>query len=72
MKILSCNSNIYLAESISKTLNTQLVKVDVKRFSDIEVFVAQEFLNFLNMYGYGILSRLQIPSFSGLKIQSIG
>ena len=40
--------------------------------SDIEVFVAQEFLNFLNMYGYGILNRLQIPSFGGLKIPSIG
>ena len=39
MKILSCNSNINLAETISKTLNTQLVKVDVKRFSDMEVFV---------------------------------
>ena len=39
MKILSCNSNINLAESISKALNTQLVKVDVKRFSDMEVFV---------------------------------
>ena len=39
MKILSCNSNINLAESISKALNTQLVQVDVKRFSDMEVFV---------------------------------
>ena len=39
MKILSCNSNINLAESISKSLNTQLVKVDVKRFSDMEIFV---------------------------------
>ena len=39
MKILSCNSNIYLAESISKILNTNLVKVEVKRFSDMEVFV---------------------------------
>ena len=39
MKILACNSNINLAESISKSLNTQLVKVDVKRFSDMEVFV---------------------------------
>ena len=39
MKILSCNSNINLAESISKALNTQLVKVEVKRFSDMEVFV---------------------------------
>ena len=39
MKILSCNSNINLAESISKTLNTRLVKADIKRFSDMEVFV---------------------------------
>jgi ribose-phosphate pyrophosphokinase len=39
MKILSCNSNIHLAESISKTLNTRLVKAEVKRFSDMEVFV---------------------------------
>ncbi len=39
MKILSCNSNVNLAESISRSLNTQLVKVDVKRFSDMEVFV---------------------------------
>ena len=39
MKILSCNSNINLAESISKTLNIRLVKAEVKRFSDMEVFV---------------------------------
>ena len=39
MKILSCNSNINLAESISKTLNTRLIKADVKRFSDMEIFV---------------------------------
>ena len=39
MKILSCNSNINLAESISKTLNTRLVKADIRRFSDMEVFV---------------------------------
>ena len=39
MKILACNSNINLAESISKTLNTRIVKADVKRFSDMEVFV---------------------------------
>lgn len=39
MKILACNSNINLAESISKTLNTRLVNADVKRFSDMEVFV---------------------------------
>ena len=39
MKILACNSNRPLAESISKTLNSQLIKADVKRFSDMEVFV---------------------------------
>ena len=39
MKILSCNSNINLAESISKALNTRLVRAEVKRFSDMEVFV---------------------------------
>ena len=39
MKILACNSNIDLAESISKNLNSQLVKAEVKRFSDMEVFV---------------------------------
>ena len=39
MKILACNSNINLAESIAKTLNSQLVKAEVKRFSDMEVFV---------------------------------
>ena len=39
MKILSCNSNRPLSESISKNLNSQLVKAEVKRFSDMEVFV---------------------------------
>lgn len=39
MKILACNSNKPLAENISKTLNSQLIKADVKRFSDMEVFV---------------------------------
>ena len=39
MKILACNSNIDLAVSISKKLNSQLVKAEVKRFSDMEVFV---------------------------------
>ncbi len=39
MKLLSCNSNVNLAESISKTLNSRLVKAEVKRFSDMEVFV---------------------------------
>ena len=39
MKILSCNSNLPLADSISKKLNLKLVNVEVKRFSDMEVFV---------------------------------
>ena len=39
MKILSCNSNVDLAESISQNLNSKLVKAEVKRFSDMEVFV---------------------------------
>src|SRR5210317_1341693 len=39
MKILSCNSNVDLAKSISKNLNSQLIKAEVKRFSDMEVFV---------------------------------
>ena len=39
MKILACNSNRPLAENISKNLNIKLVKAEVKRFSDMEVFV---------------------------------
>ena len=39
MKILSCNSNLPLADSISKQLNLKLVNAEVKRFSDMEVFV---------------------------------
>ncbi len=39
MKILACNSNRPLAENISRNLNLQLVKAEVKRFSDMEVFV---------------------------------
>ena len=39
MKILACNSNRPLAESISKTFNSQLVRAEVKRFSDMEIFV---------------------------------
>ncbi|MDA9165302.1 ribose-phosphate pyrophosphokinase [Alphaproteobacteria bacterium] len=39
MKILACNSNVDLAKSISKNLNSQLIKAEVKRFSDMEVFV---------------------------------
>ena len=39
MKILSCNSNVDLAKSISQNLNSKLIKAEVKRFSDMEVFV---------------------------------
>ena len=39
MKILSCNSNQPLAEAISAYLNQPLTKIEVKRFSDMEVFV---------------------------------
>lgn len=39
MKIISCNSNISLAEDIAKYLGTSLTKANVKRFSDEEVFV---------------------------------
>ena len=39
MKIISCNSNLPLADSISKELNLKLVDAEVKRFSDMEVFV---------------------------------
>ena len=38
-KILSCNSNRPLADSISKYMELPLTKADVKRFSDMEVFV---------------------------------
>ena len=39
MKILSCNSNLPLADLISKNLNINLVEAEVKRFSDMEIFV---------------------------------
>jgi len=39
MKILSCNSNLPLAQNIAKQLNMNLVDVSVKRFSDSEIFV---------------------------------
>ena len=42
MKILSCNSNLPLADSISKELNLKLVNAEVKRFSDMEVFEVKE------------------------------
>jgi ribose-phosphate pyrophosphokinase len=39
LKIFSCNANIPLAESIAKTLETPLGKMEVKRFSDGEIFI---------------------------------
>lgn len=39
MKILSCNSNRPLAEAISAYLTLPLTKAEVRRFSDMEVFV---------------------------------
>ena len=38
-KILSCNSNRPLADAISKYMELPLTKADVRRFSDMEVFV---------------------------------
>ncbi|MFL2687728.1 MAG: ribose-phosphate pyrophosphokinase [Alphaproteobacteria bacterium] len=39
MKILSCNSNLPLAEAISDYLDIPLTQAAVRRFSDMEVFV---------------------------------
>ena len=39
MKILSCNSNIPLAEAITKYLGLGLTRANVKRFADNEIFV---------------------------------
>ena len=39
MKVLSCNSNRPLAEAIAIYLDVSLTKADVRRFSDMEVFV---------------------------------
>ena len=38
-KILSCNSNKPLADAISKYMELPLTKADIRRFSDMEVFV---------------------------------
>ncbi|OKH88027.1 ribose-phosphate pyrophosphokinase [Thalassospira sp. TSL5-1] len=38
MKILACNSNLPLAESIADHLNLPLTRADVKRFSDQEIW----------------------------------
>lgn len=39
MKILSCNSNLPLAEAIATYLKTPLTAAEVRRFADMEVFV---------------------------------
>lgn len=39
MKIISCNSNVALAESIAKQLNTRLSKASIKTFADGEISV---------------------------------
>lgn len=39
MKVLACNSNRQLAEAIAAHLNLPLTKANVRRFSDMEVFV---------------------------------
>ncbi len=39
MKIISCNSNLSLAEDVAKQLGTTLTKASVKRFADMEIFV---------------------------------
>ncbi|MDX2074659.1 MAG: ribose-phosphate pyrophosphokinase [Alphaproteobacteria bacterium] len=39
MKIISCNSNIPLAQSMAEYLGTTLTQASVKRFADQEVFV---------------------------------
>ncbi len=39
MKIVACNSNRPLAESIAAYLNIPLTKANIRRFSDMEVFV---------------------------------
>ena len=39
MKIVSCNSNASLAESIARKLKKPLCKSTIKRFADMEIFV---------------------------------
>ena len=50
MKILSCNSNINLAESISQNLNSQLVKAEIKTESS---FFQEGYKNFTPEGGSG-------------------
>ena len=39
MKLITCNSNIPLAEDVAKHLGIALVRASIKRFSDLEIFV---------------------------------
>ncbi|HAE50681.1 MAG TPA: phosphoribosylpyrophosphate synthetase, partial [Tistrella mobilis] len=39
MKVIACNSNRPLAEAIATFLNLPLTKANIRRFSDMEVFV---------------------------------
>ncbi len=39
MKLISCNSNLPLAEAIAKNLGVALSSADVRRFADMEIFV---------------------------------
>ncbi|MFM7702271.1 MAG: ribose-phosphate diphosphokinase, partial [Alphaproteobacteria bacterium] len=39
MKLLTCNSNKILANKISDYIGIELLKADVKRFADNEIFV---------------------------------
>ena len=39
MKIVTCNSNVNLAEAISKKLKKPLCKSTITRFADMEIFV---------------------------------
>ena len=38
MKIISCNSNLNLAEKIAKHLNINLANALIQKFSDLEIF----------------------------------
>jgi ribose-phosphate pyrophosphokinase len=39
MKIISCNSNIPLAQEMADVLGVELTRTSIKRFSDMEIFV---------------------------------
>ena len=42
MKILSCNSNKELAESIASYIGVKLCKASIRKFADDEIFVLEE------------------------------